>query len=92
MKLTADQIDTELRTLPEWALHNAALCKVFTFKDFSGSVAFLDRVVPVANSMDHHPDVDIRYNRVSISLTTHDEGGITIKDFRLARALEQCNV
>jgi 4a-hydroxytetrahydrobiopterin dehydratase len=90
MKLAADTITAELSSLPGWVREENAISKVFRFQDFSGSVAFLDRIVPIANGMDHHPDADIRYNRVRIVLTTHDEGGITEKDIRLARELDKC--
>ncbi len=59
------------------------------FKDFVKSMRFVNRVATRAESMNHHPDISIRYNRVQLTLTTHDEGGLTMKDFMLARKIDR---
>ena len=62
--------------------------KRFEFRTFPEAIAFVDRLAVEAEAANHHPDIDIRYNRVRIALTTHDEGGISDKDFALAAAIE----
>jgi 4a-hydroxytetrahydrobiopterin dehydratase len=65
------------------------LTRTFSFKDFSGALAFVNRVGEKAEAADHHPDIDIRYNKVRLSLVTHDAGGLTAKDFDLASVVEK---
>lgn len=65
------------------------ITRLFVFEDFADGIRFLNRVARLAESMNHHPDVDIRYNRIKLSLTTHDEGGLTMKDFNLARSINK---
>ncbi len=62
------------------------------FEDFVRSMRFVNRVASRAESMNHHPDISIRYNKVRLALTTHDEGGLTTKDFELARKINRLNV
>lgn len=72
-KLSEDQIRQALLKLTEWKLEKDMIVKEFKFRDFATSVKFLTMIQPVADSLDHHPDVCIYYNRVVIHLTTHDE-------------------
>jgi 4a-hydroxytetrahydrobiopterin dehydratase len=72
-----------------WQREGDALTREFRFEDFSGSVDFVDRLTPVANEMNHHPDLWISWNKVRVSLTTHSEGGITENDFELAARLDR---
>jgi 4a-hydroxytetrahydrobiopterin dehydratase len=76
-------------TLEGWRLRGKRISKLFVFEDFMEGMRFLDRVAKLGEGMNHHPDIDIRYNKVKLSLTTHDEGGLTMRDFRLARKIDQ---
>lgn len=78
-----------LRALDGWRLDGAAIAKRFTFAGFPEAVAFVNRLVPGAEAADHHPDLTISYRRVTVSFTTHSEGGITEKDFAGAAAAER---
>ena len=88
-RLTDDEIHATLAdALPGWELQDGALTKEFVFPGFRAAIAFIDRVAEEAHAARHHPDLRNRYNRVNVSLTTHDEGGISEKDVALARAIE----
>ena len=87
-KLTTAQIKTALRTVPDWKKKGATITRVFVFKDFPKAVQFVTRVAQLAEKAWHHPDIDIRWNKVSLTLTTHDQGGLTEKDFALARKFD----
>ena len=65
------------------------ISRLFVFDDFMQGMRFLNRVAKLAEGMNHHPDIDIRYNKIKLSLTTHDEGGLTMRDFKLARKIDQ---
>jgi 4a-hydroxytetrahydrobiopterin dehydratase len=82
------EIQRELGTLAGWSRRANALTKTFAFPSFMGGIEWLRRVADVAESMDHHPDLDIRYTKITVTLSTHSAGGITPKDFTLARAIE----
>ena len=84
MPLTDVEIASRLKSLPEWKVESGELVRTFTFKDFVGSLAFVNKVGELAEKAGHHPDIDIRYNKVRLALVTHDAGGITAKDFDLA--------
>jgi 4a-hydroxytetrahydrobiopterin dehydratase len=84
--LSETEISTRLKSLPDWKVESCELTRTFTFKDFRGSLAFVNQVGEAAERAGHHPDIDIRYNRVRLGLVTHDAGGITAKDFDLASA------
>ena len=84
--LSDAEITARLKSLPEWKVEQGTLARTFTFKDFVASLAFVNRVGDAAEKAGHHPDIDIRYNRVHLALVTHDAGGITAKDFDLAAA------
>lgn len=87
MLLTKDEIDQALRSLPGWTSDGKALRRTYTFADFPAAVAFVNRLVAPAEARNHHPDISVSYNRVTLSLTTHDAGGLTAKDLDLARVL-----
>ena len=78
--LTPQQIDEQITTLDGWTLDGKAIRKQFTFKGFPEAIAFVNRLVPDAERADHHPDITINYKRVTLSYSTHDEGGLTAKD------------
>jgi 4a-hydroxytetrahydrobiopterin dehydratase len=86
-KLTDQQIEQALASLPNWALKNGELVQERTFKDFVLAMAFVNNVARVAEVAGHHPDIDIRYNRVRLALVTHDAGGITQNDTALAQKI-----
>jgi 4a-hydroxytetrahydrobiopterin dehydratase len=78
-----------LRQTPGWARAGDEIKRTYRFKDFREALAFVNRVGELAERAGHHPDVDIRYNAVTLALTTHDAGGLTAKDFDLARAIDR---
>ena len=82
------QIQEELKTLPGWELKEGAITKLYKFKEFMEGIAFANRVADLAERADHHPDILIRYNKVTLTLVTHSAGGLTEKDFRLARQID----
>jgi 4a-hydroxytetrahydrobiopterin dehydratase len=85
MKVLSDEDAlSRLGALPGWKIEDGMLVKTFKFKDFRTALHFVNRLGDVAEEAGHHPDIDIRYNRVRLSLTTHDAGGLTGKDFDLA--------
>jgi 4a-hydroxytetrahydrobiopterin dehydratase len=82
--LTAKQISLQLPAVPQWSKRAKSIVRTYEFADFLKSIAFVKLIAPKAQKANHHPDIDIRYNQVKLTLTTHDEGGITEKDFALA--------
>ena len=86
-KLTDQQLQHALSALPGWALKDGELVQERTFKDFVGAMAFVNDVAREAEAAGHHPDIDIRYNRVHLALVTHDAGGITQNDASLAQKI-----
>ncbi|MEE9252589.1 MAG: 4a-hydroxytetrahydrobiopterin dehydratase [Thermodesulfobacteriota bacterium] len=86
--LTADEIQERLDTLEGWDLRDKEIRKTYTTKDFVDSLAFVTKVAFLAEKANHHPDVLIQWNRVTLTLSTHSEGGITNKDFKLATQIE----
>lgn len=74
--------------LPGWSFDGAAIKKEFAFKGFMAAIGFIDRLAVEAQTARHHPDLENHYNRVLVSLSTHDEGGVTELDLSLARAIE----
>ncbi|HEY9226160.1 MAG TPA: 4a-hydroxytetrahydrobiopterin dehydratase [Gemmatimonadaceae bacterium] len=87
-KLSDLEIQRALGGLPGWSRRNDALTKTYTFDKFAKGIAFVDRVAAAADEMDHHPDIDIRYTKVTMTLSTHDAGGITQSDLKLAEKIE----
>ncbi len=79
--LSSEEVDRQLKKLQGWTLEGRAIRKQFTFPNFPSAVAFVNRLVPEAEAADHHPDIVINYRRVTLSYSTHDEGGLTQKDF-----------
>ena len=88
-RLSGDQIRQEIERLEGWTLDGSAIRKQFTFRGFPEAVAFVQRLVPDAEASDHHPDLTINYKRVTVSYSTHSEGGLTVKDFDGARMAER---
>ncbi len=88
MRMSDDQIKDELHNLGGWEREGDALCREFEFANFVGSVDFVNRITPLAEEMNHHPDLSISWNKVKVSLSTHSEGGITENDFKLATKID----
>ena len=85
--LSDDEIQARLSELDGWERDGNALKRQLKFEDFQGSVDFVNRITPVAEGMNHHPDLCISWNTVDLTLSTHSEGGITAADVALARQL-----
>lgn len=86
-KLSEVQIALHLKNLPQWEVDRHVLTKTFTFASFKDAIQFVNDIAELAESANHHPDLFIAYKKVTVSLTTHDEGGITGKDFLLAEQI-----
>ena len=87
MSLTQTEIERELQTIPQWQQQEQTITRTFKFKNFVEAVDFVARLVEPAEAAGHHPDLAISYNKVTVSLTTHDAGGLTQKDFDLAQTI-----
>jgi 4a-hydroxytetrahydrobiopterin dehydratase len=87
--LSEEEIEAALGGLPGWAGGTGEIAKEYRLADFRAAVAFVVRLSYEAEAADHHPDVDIRYNRVRVAVSTHSEGGVTGKDVDLATAVER---
>ena len=90
-KLSDLEIQRALGGLAGWSRRGDALVKTYTFSRFSEGIAFVTRVANAADEMDHHPDIDIRYTKVTMALSTHDAGGITQRDLELAQQIESAS-
>jgi 4a-hydroxytetrahydrobiopterin dehydratase len=89
-RLDDDTIATRLGDLPGWEREGDEIVKTFELPTFPEGIAFVTRVADRAEAADHHPDIDIRWRKVRLALSTHSEGGLTDKDFDLAREIEGC--
>jgi 4a-hydroxytetrahydrobiopterin dehydratase len=85
--LSDEEIERRLSDLPGWRRDGDALKRQLKFEDFQASVDFVNRITPVAEDMNHHPDLCISWNTVDVTLSTHSEGGITENDFELAHQI-----
>jgi 4a-hydroxytetrahydrobiopterin dehydratase len=83
-RLSDEEIDERLSGLDGWERDGDAIRRQFELDDFKGSVEFVNRLTPEAEGMNHHPDLEISWNKVTVSITTHSEGGLTENDFELA--------
>ncbi len=84
-RLSPAEIEERLKTTPEWSVMGDGISRTFQFKDFACAMAFVNQVAQRAERVQHHPDILIRWNRVTLTLSTHDAGGITEKDFEFAQ-------
>ena len=87
--LEDEEIEQRLDELGDWEREGDEIQKVFEFDDFAAAMSFVNDVAKMADRYDHHPDIDIRWNKVKLVLSTHSEGGITTLDFDLANDIEQ---
>jgi len=89
LKLPDLKISPALALIPNWQLQDGKIARTFQFKDFPATIQFVQSVAVLAEQAWHHPDIDIRWNKVTLTLTTHDAGGLTEKDFTLARQFDR---
>ncbi|MEY2858660.1 MAG: pterin-4a-carbinolamine dehydratase [Cyanobacteriota bacterium] len=87
MPLTQTEIDQKIKAVPEWRQLKQTITRTFEFKNFVEAIAFVDQLVEPAEAAGHHPDLTISYNKVTVSLSSHDAGGLTDKDFALAQTI-----
>jgi len=87
-RLTDSELEAALHALPDWQLEDGKLIRDYTFPDFVAAIGFVNKVASLAESANHHPDIDIRYNQVRLALISHDSGGITRRDIKLATRLD----
>ena len=87
-ELTPEQIKAALPSVKDWKKQSASITRVYSFKDFAGAMEFVNKVARAAEEANHHPDIDIRWNKVTLTLATHSEGGLTQKDFDLAKRID----
>jgi 4a-hydroxytetrahydrobiopterin dehydratase len=87
--LTSAEIKEALQKIPGWTLQDGKLTREWTFKDFIQAMEFVNKIATLAEAAGHHPDIDIRYNRVHLSLVSHDAGGITQRDANMAKQINQ---
>jgi 4a-hydroxytetrahydrobiopterin dehydratase len=85
--LNQEQIEAALGELGEWGFQGEAFTRTFRFADFPHAIDFVDHLAEVAEERQHHPDIDIRYNKVTLHLSTHSAGGVTMRDVELAEAI-----
>ena len=83
-QLNSKQIKAALPAVAAWTKRSAEVSRTYQFKDFIAAMKFVNKVAKLAEAAAHHPDIDIRWNKVTLALTTHSEGGLTQKDFNLA--------
>jgi 4a-hydroxytetrahydrobiopterin dehydratase len=88
-KLNTSQIKATLAKVPNWKKRGATITRTFQFKDFVAAIKFINVVAKLAEKAWHHPDIDIRWNKVTLTLSTHSEGGLTEKDFKLAKQFDR---
>jgi 4a-hydroxytetrahydrobiopterin dehydratase len=88
-KLKVAQIKAALAQVPDWKRNGSVIARTFQFKDFPAAIKFVNQAATLAETAWHHPDIDIRWNKVTLTLTTHDQGGLTEKDFALARKFDR---
>lgn len=87
-KLSSDAVQQHLESLPGWELDGEMIARTYEHPDFRTAMAFVNFVAEVAENLGHHPDIDVRYDKVRLAVVTHDAGGLTEKDFELARTVD----
>ncbi len=87
--LTDAEIQEELASLNGWQQNGIAIQRVFRFPDFKAAMQFVNKVAEAAEQANHHPDIDIRYNTITMALVSHDSGGVTKRDVRMAGAINK---
>ena len=87
--LTDSEIQQALGSLPGWQRQGKTIQRVFEFPDFKAAMEFVNKIADAAEQANHHPDIDIRYNKVTMALVSHDSGGVTQRDVRMAGRINQ---
>ena len=87
--LSAAEIEEVLRADPDWKLQSGKLVREWTFKDFVEAMKFVNRIATLVEAAGHHPDIDVRYNQVTLGLVSHDAGGITQRDAAMANQISK---
>lgn len=87
--LSKDEIRERLKKTPEWSVSGKAIQRPFHFKSFMEGIRFVNQIAELAEKANHHPDITIQYKKVTLSLTTHELGGMTDRDFDLAQQIDQ---
>lgn len=87
--LSAVEVTERLKSLPGWRLEGKEIVRTFEFPDFAAAMQFVNAVAEQAESAKHHPDIDVRYNKVKLALSSHDAGGLTERDMRMAEKLKE---
>lgn len=90
--LSEADIKANLRRVPEWKSHSDSISRRFEFADFAASMRFVHAVAVLAEAANHHPDIDIRWNKVLLQLSTHSSGGLTEADFALAEKIDTVTI
>ncbi|MBC7713659.1 MAG: 4a-hydroxytetrahydrobiopterin dehydratase [Rhizobacter sp.] len=88
--MNIQEINEKLKSLPEWTYQSEtkSLVKTFNFKSYTKNISFVNAIAWIANKMNHHPDLEVSFNKCIVKITTHDEGGLSEKDFELAAKIE----
>jgi 4a-hydroxytetrahydrobiopterin dehydratase len=86
--IKATDLKDRMKKIPEWELEKKHIERTFEFDDFVDAIDFVDRVAEVAEEEEHHPDIDIRYNKIRLVVSTHSKGGLTELDFNLAERID----
>lgn len=92
MPLSDSEISAALCSIPGWKHSGKAIERTFKFPDFKAAMAFVNRIADAAEKADHHPDIAIHYNQVTLSLWSHDSGGVTKRDLKMAGTINQIPV
>jgi 4a-hydroxytetrahydrobiopterin dehydratase len=87
--LPDSEVKSRLNSLPGWQIESGELVRIYMHPDFRAALAFVNKVGELAEKAGHHPDIDIRYNKVRLGIVTHDAGGLTAKDFDLAASVDK---
>ncbi len=87
--LKTKDVQLHMKSIPKWSKRAQTLVRTYQFKEFMQGLQFVTRIAKRAEKSQHHPDIDIRFNKVTLKLTTHDEGGLTEKDFSMARQCDE---
>jgi 4a-hydroxytetrahydrobiopterin dehydratase len=88
-RLTETEIASRLKDVPAWQIDSGELVRTLVCSDFRAALALVNRIGELAEAAGHHPDIDIRYNKIRLGLVTHDQGGLTAKDFNLAAQIDR---
>jgi 4a-hydroxytetrahydrobiopterin dehydratase len=86
--LTPQRVQESLRALPHWKLEGEEIVRQYQFPDFAAAMIFVNQVAAKAEAAGHHPDIDIRYNKVRLALVSHDKGGLTERDMKMAETID----